>query len=136
MQPIKPDKHTGRRLLVAAVGIATVSFVGSIQACAGDDPSEEGSEGALAAEDDPEGLDDSQQALTISSQAATLGTKLIKYGGIPGSGNLMAPGGGNVGGGGGGVITVDPPVGNLMVTPVDDIAVDLSQLQTLQTAGR
>ena len=135
MQPIKPDKHTGRRLLVAAVGIASVSFVGSIQACAGDDPSAEDGEGSLVAEDDAEGLDDSQQALTIGSQT-TLGTKLIKYGGIPGSGNLMAPGGGDVGGGGGGVITVDPPVGNLMVTPVDDIAVDLTKLQALETVGR
>jgi hypothetical protein len=134
MQPIKPDKHTGRRLLVAAVGIASVSFVGSIQACAGDDPSAEDGEGSLVAEDDAEGLDDSQQALTIS-QTATLGTKLIKYGGIPGSGNLMAPGGGDVGGGGG-VITIDPPVGNLMGTPVDDIAVDLTKLQALETAGR
>ena len=131
MQPIKPDKHAGRRLLVAAVGIATVSFVGSIQACAGEDPSEEGSEGALAADDDPEGLADSEQALTFTPRVSTQIGKVLKYGGIPGSGNLMAPDDGTGGIGGGG-IKIDPPVGNLMVTPVDEIAVDPATLQALE----
>jgi hypothetical protein len=132
MQPVERNKQRGRRLLVAAVGLASVSYVGTIQGCAGDDPAEESAEGALEAENAAEGLAESQQALTLDQQVASqsasqLGAKLIKYGGLPGSGNLMAPDG-NIGGGAGGGIKVPLPVGNLMVSPVGDpIAPELLQ---------
>jgi hypothetical protein len=116
MQPVERSKQRGRRLLVAAVGLASVSYVGTIQGCAGDDPAEETGEGALEAENEEEGLAESQRALTLDRPVST---QVIKYGGIPGTGNLMAPGG-NVGGGSGGTIKVPLPVGNLMVSPVGD----------------
>ncbi|HEX6240956.1 MAG TPA: hypothetical protein VFZ61_08680 [Polyangiales bacterium] len=119
MQPVERSKQRGRRLLVAAVGLASVSYVGTIQGCAGDDPAEDNGEGALEAQNDEEGLAESQRALTLDRQVSTdLSTQIIKYGGLPGSGNLMAPDG-NVGGGSGG-IKVPLPVGNLMVSPVGD----------------
>ena len=106
--------------MVAAVGIASVSYVGSIQGCAGDDPGEESADGVIQAENEEDGLAESQQALTLDREIATQAIpKVIKYGGLPGSGNLMAPDG-NIGGGSGGGIKVPLPVGNLMVSPVGD----------------
>ena len=133
MQPVKRSKQRGRRLLVAAVGLASVSYVGTLQGCAGDDLAEESPDGVLAAENEEDGLGESQQALTLDPQVATqVSSKLLKYGGIPGSGNLMAPDG-NIGGGSGGGIKVPLPVGNLMVSPVGDpIAPELLQGATLE----
>lgn len=145
MQPTKQNKRKGRQLLVAAVGIASVSYVGTIQGCAGGDPSEEQNEGALASEDELADIADSEQALTVSNQlvnanqAVTANQQLInkfKWGGLPGSGNLMpGPGGVDIGGGGGGgvIIKVPIPVGNLMVTPIEDqVAIDQATLEALQ----
>lgn len=142
MQPIRQNKGKGRQLLVAAVGIASVSYVGTIQGCADVDSSEEANEGALVANEEAGEIGEAQQALKVgtavlSNQAAIRATDLsaiLKRGGLPGSGNLMpGPGGIDTGGGGGGVIIKVPiPVGNLMVTPVgDQVAIDLVTLEAL-----
>lgn len=128
--------------MVAAVGIASVSYVGTIQGCAGDDPSEESPEGALQAENETEGLAESQQALSLDRQVATqasaatvqVSAAVLKYGGIPGSGNLMAPDG--PGGGGGVIIKVPLPVGNLMVSPVGDPIVGAEIGQAIELERR
>lgn len=143
MQPIRQNKRKGRQLLVAAVGIASVSYVGTIQGCADVDSSEESTEGALVAHEEASELGESEQALsvgtaTLNNQAAIRATDLsaiLKRGGLPGSGNLMpGPGGADIGGvGGGGVIIKVPiPVGNLMVTPVEDqVAIDPAALEAI-----
>ena len=63
-----------------------------------------------------------QQALVANPTA--IDTSIVIKKRLPPVGNLMpGPGGIDIGGGGGGVIVVPIPVGNLMVTPVDPIAV-------------
>lgn len=144
MQPTRQNKRKGRQLLVAAVGIASVSYVGTIQGCADTGPEEELGEGSLAAEQAPEDVAGSSQALNatqavdsraISAQAA-ISNKIFKWGGLPGSGNLMPTPGGTTTGGipGGGVIVIDGPipVGNLMVTPVDQVAIDQATIEALE----
>jgi hypothetical protein len=144
MQPTRQNKRKGRQLLVAAVGIASVSYVGTIQGCADVDSSEEPNEGALIADEEAGELGESQQALSVgtavlNNQAAIRATDLsaiLKRGGLPGSGNLMpGPGGVDIGGiGGGGVIIKVPiPVGNLMATPIgDEVAIDPAALEALE----
>lgn len=121
MQPVQAKKRKGRPLLVAAVGIASVSYLGTIQGCADVEPTDE--EAQTVASDEPEDVAQTQQALTVKPvDSAILINKRL-----PPVGNLMpGPGGIDIGGGGGGVIVVPIPVGNLMVTPVtpiDQIAV-------------
>jgi hypothetical protein len=121
MQPIAQKKRKGRQLLVAAVGIASVSYVGTLQGCADVDPSDEGTEGSPSAEvSSSEDVGQSQQALTSSAAAATSVSATL-YRPLPPSGNLM-PGPvldpkivGPI------VIKVPIPVGNLMVVPVDQL---------------
>ena len=147
MQPNKQSKRRGRQLLVAAVGIASVSYVGAIQGCADTGPEEELGEGLLIAEDDPE-VAGSQQALTVKQtlnaqavSAQSIAAQILKRGGMPSSGNLMPTPGGTDPGGlpaggfpGGGVIVIDdiPPVGNLMATPIDQVAIDPAALEALE----
>jgi hypothetical protein len=45
---------------------------------------------------------------------------------------MPTPGGTDPGGGGGGVIVIPPPVGNLMATPIDQVAIDQATLQALE----
>lgn len=146
MQPIRQNKRKGRQLLVAAVGIASVSYVGTIQGCADTGPEEQQGEDALVADQDPEELGESAQSLNATLQAvdaralstqSALYEKIFKYGGLPGSGNLMpTPGGTDPGGipGGRVIIDVPIPVGNLMVTPVDQVAIDEAAIKALEAA--
>jgi hypothetical protein len=147
MQSNRQTKRKGRQLLVAAVGIASVSYVGTIQGCADTGPEEELGEGSLVAEDVPE-VAESQQALVVSHQAIdaravsaqSIAVQILKRGGMPSSGNLMpTPGGTDPGGLPGGVIVIDdiPPVGNLMATPeIDQVAIDPAALQALEALGK
>jgi hypothetical protein len=133
MQPIRQNKRKGRQLLVAAVGIASVSYVGTIQGCADVDSSDAQNDGAeSASESAPEDVAQSQQALTISNTAINTSVNAALLKRLPPSGNLM-PGPAvttAIGGISGAVIKVPIPVGNLMVTPVDEIkAVDVAALE-------
>ncbi len=151
MQPNKQSKRKGRQLLVAAVGIASVSYVGTIQGCADTGPEEELGEGQLVADEAPE-IGEAQQALAAKQavdaravSAQSIAAQILKRGGMPSSGNLMPTPGGTDPGGlpagsfpGGGVIVIDdiPPVGNLMATPIDQVAIDPAALEALEALER
>jgi hypothetical protein len=133
MQPIRQNKRKGRPLLIAAVGLASVSYVGTLEGCADIDPAGEQSEGLDKVVDDvAEGVSQSQQALSVSNAAIN---QAIFKPRLPPSGNLMpGPAGTAIGGGGGVIIKVPIPVGNLMapVEPIDPVAVDLLENAVLE----
>lgn len=149
MQPNRQNKRKGRQLLVAAVGIASVSYVATIQGCADTGPEEELGDGPFVAEDGADEIAASQQALTVANQSldsravsaqSTIVSEIYKGGGMPSSGNLMpTPGGTYPGGVPGGVIVIEDlrPVGNLMATPeLDRVAIDPAALRALEALGK
>lgn len=115
-------KRASKHLLVAAMGVATVSYVSTQSGCAPDTDMSEDEQAASSAPYDDEGPAVSEQALSIGtglSQGTTIvvGPKIV----LPPVGNLMAPPVGNLmappivkpp------VVIVLPPVGNLMPPPV------------------
>jgi len=143
MQTSSQRKRAGKRLLVAAIGVATVSFVGAESGCAPDSDQVDARDESSAPYDD-EGATPSvsDQSLTISGgrlkipQSGNLlpppgidpGTVVLPPKGFPPSGNLMAPPG-----------VYDPPVvigpvlppsGNLM--PPIQIELEAAELEQLQ----
>ncbi len=109
-------KRAHRPLLIAALGVATVSYVGTQSGCAPDGDASEDELGTSSApydDDEKSELGSSQQALSISAsavQASNVATlQPVKVVPVP-VGNLMAPPVGN--------LMAPPPVGNLMPPPV------------------
>jgi hypothetical protein len=95
-------KRAGKRLLVAALGVATVSYVGTQSGCAaGSDAGEEtGSEEVAPYDDEEPEIERSAQALE-----ATVSIRAIDKVKIPG---LVHPVGN----------LLPPPVGNLLAPPI------------------
>jgi len=143
MQTSSQRKRAGKRLLVAAIGVATVSFVGAESGCAPDvDDVDAPDESSAPYDDEGATPSVSDQSLTLSNgrlsipQSGNLlpppgsgsGTVVIPPKGFPPSGNLMAPPGVYeppivVG-------PVLPPSGNLM--PPIQIKLEAAQLEQLQ----
>ena len=149
MQDETARKRAGKRLLVAAIGVATVSYVTTQSGCAAEsDATEEGISEDIAPYDDEESdteIDSTDRALNLAgvvktSIPAKTGISLkdrypikIKWPPVgnlvpPPVGNLMAPP----------VVVVRPPVGNLMAPPVGnlmappiDVIHDLEGIQRL-----
>jgi hypothetical protein len=132
MQPIARNKRPGRQLLVAAIGIASVSYVGALNGCADVEPGDEEGVGAAQAAEGEGDLAETQQALTVHTDLSA-----TQYKPLQPSGNLM-PGpdlGTHID------ITVKPvvikvpiPVGNLMapVEPGPAIQLDTAALAVEQ----
>lgn len=109
-------KRAGKRLLVAAIGVATVSYVSTQSGCAADGATEDET---LTTSDQP--YDDEEEADVAVSEQALAATSVAKAAlpntaipikikiKFPPVGNLVAPPVGN--------LMVPPPVGNLMAPP-------------------
>lgn len=104
-------KRAGKRLLVAAMGVATVSYVSTQSGCAPDgDALDEDLSASAPYDDEQPSIGVAEQAL--DNAAANPGQiiknpiKIV----LPPVGNLMAPPVGN--------LMAPPPVGNLMPPPV------------------
>jgi hypothetical protein len=142
MQTSSQRKRAGKRLLVAAIGVATVSFVGAQSGCAPDTDDLDARDETSAPYDD-EGAAPSVSDQSLTSSAARLklpqsgnllpppgidpGTVVLPPKGFPPSGNLMAPPGNYeppivVG-------PVLPPSGNLM--PPIQIKLEAAELEQL-----
>jgi hypothetical protein len=119
-------KRASKHLLVAAMGVATVSYVSTQSGCAPDtDVADEDPSNGAPYDDEAPVIDSAEQALSVSASAASAtniqvltAPKIV----LPPVGNLMAPPVGNlmappvvkppiV------VVPVLPPVGNLMAPP-------------------
>ena len=131
MQDDTQRKRAGKRLLVAAIGVATVSYVSTQSGCAAEsDASDEGISEDVAPYDDEENeleIDSKDQALNLAGVVKAgipvkTGISLkdrypikIKWPPVgnlvpPPVGNLMAP-----------PVVVRPPVGNLVPPPVGNL---------------
>jgi hypothetical protein len=134
MHPKLPRKRARKHLLMAAMGVATVSYITTQSGCAPD--------ADAADEETTAAYDDEQAAPEVSEQGQALRTTLstditsvpIKIIVLPPVGNLMAPPVGNlmappvikdpI------VVPVLPPVGNLMPPPVlETVSVDELELK-------
>jgi hypothetical protein len=118
-------KRASKHLLVAAMGVATVSYVSTQSGCAPDtDVADEDPSNGAPYDDEAPVIDSAEQALSVSATNIQVLTapKIV----LPPVGNLMAPPVGNlmappvvkppvV------VVPVLPPVGNLMAPPVLEI---------------
>ena len=122
MYPKLQRKRAGKHLLVAAMGVATVSYVTTQSGCAPDTDATDAQQSTAPYDDEEVTPDVSEQALrtTIATDALSVPTTIVV---IPPVGNLMAPPVGNlvappvikdpiV------VVPVLPPVGNLVPPPV------------------
>lgn len=138
MSAISHRKRAGRPLLVAAIGVATVSYVGTQSGCA--DTATPEDEQSTAPYDDEPALGVSQQGLSIATSAAQAAQRSAANGALrgditikpdkvfPPSGNLMPPPGDGpvVGPVGGGVFEPIPfPPGNLMAPPIEELELEL-----------
>jgi len=131
MQDDTQRKRAGKRLLVAAIGVATVSYVSTQSGCAAEsDATDEGISEDVAPYDDEESgteIESQGQALNLTGVTKTsipvkTGISLrdrypikIKWPPVgnlvpPPVGNLMAP-----------PVVVRPPVGNLVPPPVGNL---------------
>lgn len=114
-------KRAGKRLLVAAIGVATVSYVSTQSGCAADGATDEEAQTASDQPYDDEEADiqSSAQALTTSAANVALPIPVtpikVKF---PPVGNLMPPVGNLVRPPPVGNLVRPPPVGNLMAPPV------------------
>lgn len=114
-------KHVSKRLLVAAIGVATVSYVGTQSGCAAGTDTPDDESASIAPYDDeaePQ-VASSEQAVTLSAAAkSAASTTLTAHPRLPPVGNLVPPPGL-------GDIVIKPPikipvpipVGNLMAPP-------------------
>jgi hypothetical protein len=109
MDPISQRKRTRKRLLVAALGVASISYVSTQSGCAPDaDFDEESGASTAAYDDEQEPSADPQQAkqaLSIRADTQLTAPDRLR----PPVGNLLPPPVGNL---------LPPPVGNLVAPPV------------------
>jgi hypothetical protein len=113
-------KRASKRLLVAAIGVATVSYVGTQSGCAPDSDASEDDTG-----ENPSAYDDESVIPEVSEQALSTSGSELQF--LPTSGNLLPPP--HLGSRAGGVVVVEPskvvlpPSGNLMAPPVVETVV-------------
>lgn len=113
---MQTKKRQNKHLLTAAVGIASVSYVGALTGCADVDPEQDGADLPQEDDSDPD-LAQASQALVVGTTATAV---ILKP--LPASGNLMGPDTPTLPGGGV-IIRYPIPVGNLMVVPLDKLQV-------------